>query len=137
MAYCDEGVRRGAALSAAPQEKGVNLTELLSEYEEIEASLQALKERKQKLREILFAELSLQGIEETSVITATGTKFVLRVQKTRREKVDIKLLRTELGEKAERFIIATESEFLSIRPAKKTVMELKEENNGKDNDITF
>jgi len=139
MAYCDEGVRKGATLEVAPQrEENVNLTALLSEYEEIEATLQALNERKQEIRKTLFAELSLQGIEETSVITATGTKFVLRIQKSKRERVDVKLLRAELGETAEKFITVTETEFLSIRPAKKTTKELKEVgSHGKDDNVTF
>ena len=94
------------------------------EYEEIEAAIQELTERKQRIRDILFAELSTQGIKETSVVTATGTKFVLRIQKTKRERVDVKLLRAELGERAERFITVTETEFLLIRPAKKNFTEL-------------
>ena len=113
------------------QEKTVELSELLSKYEQIEAKLQELLEEKNRIREILFGELSVAGIEETSVITATGTKFIVRIQKARRERVDVKLLRKELGEKAEEFITVTESEFLSIRPAKKTTKELnKEVNNG-------
>jgi len=37
----------------------------------------------------------------------------------------------DLGEKAERYITVTESEFLSIRPAKKNQNELKEVNDGR------
>jgi len=110
------------------QNKTVDLSELLSKYEQIEAKLQELLEEKNRIREILFGELSVAGIEETSVITATGTKFILRIQKTRRERVNVKLLRKELGEKAEGFITVTESEFLSIRPAKKNSKELEVSN---------
>jgi hypothetical protein len=124
MALCDEKMR--AAIKAAPQEEStpLNFKSLLTEYEEIEAAIQELTERKQRIRDILFAELSTQGIKETSVVTATGTKFVLRIQKTKRERVDVKLLRAELGETAEKFITVTETEFLSIRPAKKNFNEL-------------
>ncbi len=119
-------VKKGPA--GTGQEKTVNLAELLSKYEQIEAKLQELLEEKNRIREILFGELSVNGIEETSVITATGTKFILRIQKTKRERVDVKLLRKELGEKAEEFITVTESEFLSIRPAKKNSKELEVSN---------
>ena len=121
VAY-ERAMKKGPA--GTGQEKTVNLAELLSKYEQIEAKLQELLEEKNRIREILFGELSVNGIEETSVITATGTKFILRIQKTRRERVDVKLLRKELGEKAEEFITVTESEFLSIRPAKKNSKEL-------------
>ena len=119
------------------QEQQINLTSLLNEYEEIEAQIQELNDRKQQIRNIVYGELVTQNIEETSVITSSGTKFVLRIQKVKRETVDKKLLRADLGEKAERYITVTETEFLSIRPAKKNQNELKEVDNGKDNDIRF
>ncbi|GAB6075769.1 hypothetical protein [Desulfurobacterium crinifex] len=106
------------------QEQQINLTSLLNEYEQLEARLQELTERKQWIRKMIHGELATQNIQETSVITASGTKFVLRIQKTRRERVDVKLLRADLGEKAEKYITVTESEFLSIRPAKKNQNEL-------------
>ncbi len=121
MAYCDEGIRKGTAQQTAP-----DLKELLTEYEELEARLCELNERKQQIRQILFGELTTSGVEETSVITKSGTKFVIRIQKVKREKVDVKLLRQELGQEAEKFISVTESEFLSIRPAKKTKPELED-----------
>ena len=101
-----------------------NIAELINEYEQLEAQIQELNDRKQQIRGIIYGELVTQNIEETSVITKSGTKFVLRIQKTRRERVDVKLLRADLGEKAEKYITVTESEFLSIRPAKKTREEL-------------
>jgi len=103
----------------------VNIAELVNEYEQIEAQIQELTDRKQQIRKIVYAELIEQNIEETSVITRSGTKFVLRIQKVKRETVDRTLLRKELGEKAERYITVTETEFLSIRPAKKTKSELE------------
>ena len=120
----------GAEKTPTPEEVGtveqqqINLTDLINEYEQLEAQIQELNDRKQQIRGIIYGELIDQNIEETSVITATGTKFVLRIQKTRRERVDVKLLRADLGEKAEKYITVTESEFLSIRPAKKTREEL-------------
>jgi hypothetical protein len=141
MGYCDEGVRQTLK---APNPEGlgveeqqtINLTDLINEYEKLEAQIQELNTRKQQIRNIIFGELVTQDIQETSVITDSGTKFVLRIQKVKRETVDKKLLRKELGEKAEKFIVVTESEFLSIRPAKKTNQELgvKEVN---DEDIRF
>ena len=106
------------------QEQQINLTSLLNEYEQLEAQIQELNDRKQQIRGIIYGELIDQNIEETSVITSSGTKFVLRIQKVKRETVDKKLLRADLGEKAERYITVTETEFLSIRPAKKTREEL-------------
>ena len=111
-------------------------TDLLTEFEQIEAELKKLNRRKKELREQIYRNLVESGIEETTAITETGTKFVIRIQKSRREKVNITLLRAELGEKADRYITVTESEFLSIRPAKKTLEELKEVTDGED-DITF
>ncbi|WP_163327611.1 hypothetical protein GFV12_05280 [Desulfurobacterium thermolithotrophum] len=116
------GKKEGAALATAP--RTVELEQLLSEYEQVEAQLQELQEKKYQIRQIILGELVTRGLEETSVITDSGTKFVLRIQKTKREKVDVKLLRAELGEKAEKFITVTETEFLSIRPAKKNFTEL-------------
>jgi len=101
-----------------------NIAELINEYEQLEAQIQELNDRKQQIRGIIYGELVTQNVEETSVITGSGTKFVLRIQKTRRERVDVKLLRADLGEKAEKYITVTESEFLSIRPAKKMREEL-------------
>jgi hypothetical protein len=106
------------------QKQRVNITDLINEYEKIEAQIQELTSRKQQIRNIIYGELVTQNIEEMSVITTTGTKFVLRIQKTKRERVDVKLLRAELGERAERFITVTETEFLLIRPAKKNFNEL-------------
>ncbi|GEM_PF-5120783 len=125
MAYEEKA---GATFKVVPQteENQVNIAELMNEYEQLEARLQELNERKQWIRNMIFGELATQGIEETSVITASGTKFVLRIQKVKREKVDIKLLRQELGQEAERFITVSESEFLSIRAAKKTLTELED-----------
>ncbi len=125
MAYEEKA---GATFKVVPQteENRVNIAELMNEYEQLEARLQELNERKQWIRNMIFGELATQGIEETSVITASGTKFVLRIQKVKREKVDIKLLRQELGQEAERFITVSESEFLSIRAAKKTLTELED-----------
>ncbi|GAB6075714.1 hypothetical protein [Desulfurobacterium crinifex] len=119
------------------QEQQINLTSLLNEYEEIEAQIQELNDRKRQIRNIIHGELVDQNVQETLVITASGTKFVLRIQKVKRETVDKKLLRADLGEKAERYITVTETEFLSIRPAKKNQNEIKEVDNGKDNDIRF
>jgi len=102
-----------------------SLEELLSEYEEIEARLKELSDRKQQLRQIIFSELVVNGVSETSVITKSGTKFTLRIQKVKRERVDVKALRRELGEEAEKFITVSESEFVSIRPSKKTIPELE------------
>ena len=131
VAYCDEGVRKLLEKTPTPEEVGTteektapNIAELINEYEQLEAQIQELNDRKQQIRGIIYGELIDQNIEETSVITSSGTKFVLRIQKTRRERVDVKLLRADLGEKAERYITVTESEFLSIRPAKKTREEL-------------
>ena len=125
MAYEEKA---GATFKVVPQteENQVNIAELMNEYEQLEARLQELNERKQWIRNMIFGELATQGIEETSVITASGTKFTLRIQKVKREKVDIKLLRQELGQEAERFITVSESEFLSIRAAKKTLTELED-----------
>jgi len=129
---------KGASpIGTGEPEQQVNIFSLVNEYEQIEAQIQELNSRKQQIRKIIYGELTEQEIEETSVITFSGTKFVLRIQKTRRERVDIKLLRADLGEKAERYITVTESEFLSIRPAKKNRTELKEVSNGKDDDIRF
>jgi len=119
------------------EETAPNIVELINEYEQIEAQIQELNDRKQQIRNIIHGELVTQNIQETSVITFSGTKFVLRIQKVKRETVDKKLLRAELGEKAEKFITVTESEYLSIRPAKKNQNELKEVGNGKDDDIQF
>ena len=105
-------------------EQQINITRLINEYEQLEAQIQELNDRKQQIRGIIYGELVTQNVEETSVITGSGTKFVLRIQKTRRERVDVKLLRADLGEKAEKYITVTESEFLSIRPAKKMREEL-------------
>jgi hypothetical protein len=130
MSYCDEGIRKLVEKTPTPegigteQEQPINLTSLLNEYEEIEAQIQELNDRKQQIRGVIYGELVTQNVEETSVITKSGTKFVLRIQKTRRERVDVKLLRADLGEKAEKYITVTESEFLSIRPAKKNQNEL-------------
>jgi len=115
------------------EQQQVNITELVNEYEQIEAQIQELNDRKQQIRGIIFGELITQNIEETSVITKSGTKFVLRIQKVKRETVDKKLLRQELGDKAEKFITVTETEYLSIRPAKKSQNELKEVSNGNIN----
>ena len=101
------------------------ITKLMNEYEQLEAQIQALNDRKQQIRRTIYGELVIQNVEETSIITSSGTKFVLRIQKTRRERVDVKLLRADLGEKAEKYITITESEFLSIRPAKKTRKDLQ------------
>jgi hypothetical protein len=118
----------GAEKTPTPEEVGteqqINLTDLINEYEQLEAQIQELNDRKQQIRGIIYGELVTQNVEETSVITRSGTKFVLRIQKTRRERVDVKLLRADLGEKAEKYITVTETEFLSIRPAKKTREEL-------------
>lgn len=141
MGYCDEGVRQ---FVKAPNPEGlgveeqqtINITDLMNEYEKLEAQIQELNSRKQEIRNTIFGELVTQDIQETSVITSSGTKFVLRIQKVKRETVDKKLLKKELGEKAEKFIVVTESEFLSIRPAKKTNQELKEVNDG-NKDIQF
>ena len=132
MGYCDEGIRafiseKEPAVETG-QENQVDFRELLTKYEQVEAKLQELLEEKRRIRELLFGELSIRDIEETSVVTETGTKFIVRIQKTKRERVDVKLLRKELGEKAEEFIVVTESEFLSIRPAKKTTTELEVSN---------
>ena len=110
------------------EQQQVNITELVNEYEQLEAQIQELNDRKQRIRGIIYGELVTQNIEETSVITRSGTKFVLRIQKVKRETVDRKLLRKELGEEAEKFITVTEREFLSIRPAKKTKPELEVSN---------
>ncbi|WP_163328808.1 hypothetical protein GFV12_02985 [Desulfurobacterium thermolithotrophum] len=132
VAYCDEGVRKLVEKTPTPegigrveQQQQINLTDLINEYEQLEAQIQELNDRKQQIRGIIYGELIDQNIEETSVITSSGTKFVLRIQKTRRERVDVKLLRADLGEKAEKYITVTESEFLSIRPAKKNQKELR------------
>ena len=130
VAYCDEGVRKLLEKTPTPKEVGtveqqqINLTDLINEYEQLEAQIQELNDRKQQIRGIIYGELVTQNVEETSVITSSGTKFVLRIQKVKRETVDKKLLRADLGEKAERYITVTETEFLSIRPAKKTREEL-------------
>jgi len=130
MAHCDEGVRKFVEKEPLPQgsgteEKEPDFVELLDKYEEVEAKLQELNEEKQRIRSILYAKMSLKQIEKASFLTSTGTKFVLQIQKVKRETVDKKLLRQELGEKAEKFITVTETEFLSIRPAKKNMEELK------------
>ena len=125
MAYEEKA---GATFKVAPQleENQVNIAELMNEYEELEARLQELTERKRWIRDMIFGELVTQGIDEMPVITTSGTKFVLRVQKVRREKVDVRLLKADLGDRAERYITVTESEFLSIRPARKTKPELED-----------
>jgi len=129
---------KGASpIGTGEPEQQVNIFSLVNEYEQIEAQIQELNSRKQQIRKIIYGELTEQEIEETSVITASGTKFVLKILKVKRETVDKKLLRAELGEKAEKFITVTESEYLSIRPAKKNQNELKEAGNGKDDDIRF
>ena len=121
--------RIGAEKTPTPEGIGteqeqINLTDLINEYERLEAQIQELNDRKQQIRGIIYGELVTRNIEETSVVTESGTKFVLRIQKVKRETVDKKLLKADLGEKAERYITVTESEFLSIRPAKKTKEEL-------------
>jgi len=121
--------RIGAEKTPTPEGIGteqeqINITDLINEYERLEAQIQELNDRKQQIRGIIYGELVTRNIEETSVITESGTKFVLRIQKVKRETVDKKLLKADLGEKAERYITVTESEFLSIRPAKKTKEEL-------------
>jgi len=108
----------------ADQEQ-VTLETLIEEYEQIEAQIQELTSRKQEIRKVVFGELVARDLEETSVITSSGTKFIVRIQKVKRETVDKNLLRKELGKEAERFIKVTETEFLSIRPAKKTLEELR------------
>ena len=133
--------RIGAEKTPTPEGIGteqeqINLTDLINEYERLEAQIQELNDRKQQIRGIIYGELVTRNIEETSVVTESGTKFVLRIQKVKRETVDKKLLKADLGEKAEKYITVTESEFLSIRPAKKNQKEL-EVSNGKDNDIRF
>jgi transcription initiation factor TFIID subunit TAF12 len=63
------------------QEQQINLTSLLNEYEQLEARLQELTERKQWIRKMIHGELATQNIQETSVITASGTQIWERKQK--------------------------------------------------------
>jgi len=128
MAYCDECMRKKGADPVEAGQAQVNIQALIDEYEQIEAQIQELTSRKQEIRSVIFGELVTQNIQETSVITSSGTKFVLRIQRVKRETVDKNLLKKELGEEAERFITVTETEFLSIRPAKKTNQELEVRN---------
>jgi len=128
MTYCDECMEKKVADPVEAGQAQVNIQALIDEYEQIEAQIQELTSRKQEIRSVIFGELVTQNIQETSVITSSGTKFVLRIQRVKRETVDKNLLKKELGEEAERFITVTETEFLSIRPAKKTNQELEVRN---------
>ena len=128
MTYCDECMEKKVADPVEAGQAQVNIQALIDEYEQIEAQIQELTSRKQEIRNVIFGELVTQNIQETSVITSSGTKFVLRIQRVKRETVDKNLLKKELGEEAERFITVTETEFLSIRPAKKTNQELEVRN---------